>query len=151
IGARPHVPLASSALAEAARHAAAFNDDERALVVRTPSMTEGRAACAAIAAAAGSGVAFIEGEPPVGLGLWLALRDLVPAFVYELGPNDRRRLPSIAGYDGPVLALAGLEGTIDRDGVSLPSWRLTMPTTAERVELWRAGIEDDALARTLAV
>jgi hypothetical protein len=150
IGARPHVPLAASALATAATHAAAFSSDERVLILRTPSIAEGRAACAAVAAATGADIAFVDGEPPIGLGLWLALRGLVPAFVYELGPNERRRLPSIPGYDGPMLALAGIEGTIDRDGVACPSWRLTVPSPAERTALWRASLDDDALAQTLA-
>ncbi|MFO7179392.1 MAG: ATP-binding protein [Pseudomonadota bacterium] len=145
----PRVPLAASTLADARRQAAAFTDDERALVVRTPSLAEGRAACAAIAEALGRTAAFIGTEPALGLGVWLALCGMVPVFVYELGPNERRRLPPLPGYRGPVLALAGLEGTIDADGVAIPSWRLRVPSANERTDLWRLGLCDPELASAL--
>ncbi|WP_437277747.1 ATP-binding protein [Sorangium sp. So ce375] len=150
VGARPAVPLARSTVAEAARQAAAFGDDQQALTVRTPSMAEGRAVCAAVAAALGAEAGFVEGEPAAGLGPWMALRNLVPVFVYELGPSERRRLPELPGYHGPVLALAGLEGTIDRDGITIPSWRLTVPTRDERSRLWQESLGDEALAAALA-
>jgi ATPase family protein associated with various cellular activities (AAA) len=150
VGVAHDVPLAASTLQLAAQHAAAFTDEERALIVRTPSSVEGRAVCAAIAAAASGDAAFVDGDPAPGLGIWLALRGLVPVFVYELAPSERRRLPALSGYSGPLLVLAGLEGTIDRDGVAIPSWRLTVPARDERTQLWTAGLGDAALARELA-
>jgi len=146
----PAVALPTSVLAQAAAHASAFSADERALVVRTPSPAEGRAACAVMAAAIGGQAAFVEGDPAAGLGLWLTMRGLVPVFVYDLGPSERRRLPGLPGYDGPVLALVGLEGSIDRDGIAVPAWRLGVPTAAERVALWRHALDDEALANQLA-
>jgi hypothetical protein len=143
------VALPASVLEQAAAHAAAFGPDTSALVVRSPSLAEGRAVCATIAAAFGGQAAFFEGDPTVGLGLWLTLRGLVPVFVYELGPSDRRRLPSLAGYGGPVLALAGTEGAIDREGIAVPSWRVDVPSHGERVALWRQGLRDDLLAAEL--
>jgi hypothetical protein len=149
LGAGVTIALPASMHELAARHAAAFGAAERSLVVRTPSLAEGRAVCAAIATAADAEPAFIEGEPPPGLGLWLALRALVPVFVYQLGPNDKRRLPPLPGYHGPILALAGAEGSIDRDGVAVPSWRLGVPARAERTALWQATLDDGALAAQL--
>ncbi|WP_437316203.1 ATP-binding protein [Sorangium sp. So ce385] len=149
VGARPAVALPASTLAEAARHAAAFTADEPALVVRTPSVAEGRAACAAVAAALGYDAAFIEGEPPAGLGVALSLRGLVPVFARDSGPSERHRLPALPGYFGPLLVLAGLEGSFDRDSVAIPSWRLTVPSADERAALWRAALDDAALADAL--
>jgi hypothetical protein len=145
----PAIALPPSTLAAAARHAAGFTSDQRTLIVRTPSIPEGRAACAAIASALGAQLAFVHGDPVPGLGLWLALRGLVPVLNYDLGPSERRRLPALPGYDGPVLALAGIEGTIDHDGIAAPSWQLKVPDATERAALWQASIGSSELAVNL--
>jgi hypothetical protein len=150
IGTSTAVPLGAATRAQAAHHASALlHAQGAALLVRASSLAEGRAACAAIAEALGAGAAFIEGEVPVGLGVWLSLRGFVPIFAYDLGPSDRRRLPALPGYVGPVLALAGLDGAVDQNGVTIPSFRLRVPEHEERVALWRLGVSDPALAEKL--
>jgi hypothetical protein len=145
------VPLPPSLLEAAARHAAAFSAQERTLLIRTPSPTEGRAACAAVAAALDGQVVFVEGDPAAGLGLWLTLCGHVPVFAYDLGPNDRRRLPALPGYLGPVLVLAGPDGAVEHEGLAVPDWRLVVPTRDERQVLWQTGLQDPALAEALAI
>jgi hypothetical protein len=146
----PDVALAPSIAAAAAAHAAAFGEDAQALVVRTASAAEGRAACRAIAAARGARAVFLEARAIGGFGPWLALRQLVPVFVCELGPGDRQRLVAPIGYAGPVLVLTGHEGAVDVDGAAAPSWRVPVPGAAERVGLWQAALDDDALAARVA-
>jgi hypothetical protein len=152
MGDLPAVPLAASALADAARYARALAAAPReALVIRTGSPAEGRAAAYAVAAAAGRRAAFIETDPAAGLGPWLTARGLMPVFCLDLGPGERRALPAIGGYGGPVLALCGPDGAVEHAGGAAPAWLLTVPPRAEREALWTSALGNpDAAARLAA-
>jgi hypothetical protein len=158
----PEVPLPPSISAEARKQAAGLSaGSQRVLVLRTGSVAEGRSAAGAIAAALGRGVLFVNiekvGSPSVsptvslsGLGPWLLLRRLIPVFYYELGPGERRVLPSLPHYAGPELALCGPDGSLEFNGETAPSWRLCVPPKEERRRLWNLALRDPKLADDLA-
>src|SRR5688572_1930645 len=101
-----HVPLPESLRAAATRHAQALASGAgRALALRTGSPAEGRSVARAIAEGLDARPAYIETDKVNGFGPWLRLRRLVPVFCVELAPGERRKLPSLAGYDGPVLVV----------------------------------------------
>jgi hypothetical protein len=142
--------LPPSVLETAARQAAGLMDGgARVLVVRSGQQSEARAVAARVVGALGARAAFITGEPPRGLGPWLWLRGLVPVLPMALAPGERRRLPSIAGHHGPVLVVCGLDGSIEAPG-AVAQWRVPIPSSAERVTLWRMALGEDAGAERLA-
>lgn len=83
---------------------------------------------------------FIDGDKLTGLGPLLTLRGLLPIFVFELGPGERRVLPELPGYSGPTISLGGIEGAIESARGSLPVWVLPVPDSAEREVLWRRAL-----------
>jgi hypothetical protein len=150
MGRHAPVPLPPSLQSEVARRALAL-DRERALVLRSGSPAEARAVACAIAAELGLAAAFLEGDvPPAGLTVWLYLRGLLPVFCFELGPSDRKVLPEPALYDGPVLAIAGPDGSVEASGAAAASWSLPVPPAAERESLWRDALANPELAADLA-
>jgi hypothetical protein len=147
----PEVPLPPSILAEAERHAVGLGSaPRRSLVLRTGMPAEGRAAAAAIAAALGLRPLFLETDKTAGFGPWCLLRRLLPVFCVDPGPGERKVLSSLDGYEGPVLALAGPDGSVEVTGSHPLSWTLPVPPPEERRELWRAALGDDDLAAELA-
>jgi ATPase family associated with various cellular activities (AAA) len=147
----PRVPLPPSVADEAARHARALSAAPRqALVLRASTAPEGRWAAAAVAAAAGRRPLFIEGEQTAALGPWLVARDLLPVFCWELGPGERKVIPPMAGWRGPVLALTGTEGSVEQAAGAVPAWTLAVPARAEREALWADALGEPALAAELA-
>jgi hypothetical protein len=146
----PDIALPDSVVIEAERQAKGLSVASGALVIRSGSTLEARAVACAVAAALRRRAAFIETDRLDALGPWLLLRGLVPVMCMELAPGEHRRLGPIVGYDGPVLAVCGPEGTIEFRGETAPSWRLAMPTACERLSLWRTALGDEDLARYLA-
>lgn len=145
------VPLPPSVHAEAARHADALDGTvRRVLVLRTPSTSEGRAVAHAIADGLRRRPLFIEGEHATGLAPLLILRGLVPVFEFELAPGDRKKLPEIPFHRGAVLALTGIDGTVDAAGAPTSHWTLPVPSADERRQLWTTALDDPTLARQLA-
>jgi hypothetical protein len=150
-GAGP-VPLPASIQAKAKHHAAALDAEQhRALILRSGSPTEGRSVAAEIAAAMKRRPLFINAEKPAaGLGPWLLLRDLLPIFCLHLGPGERRALPDLPGYGGPVLAVCGPDGAIETAQGAAASWIIPVPSREERAALWRDTVRDPPLAERLA-
>lgn len=146
LGAFPAVRLPPSMLADARSQAQALQQGERHLVLRTGSPSEGRSVACAIAESLQRRAVFLAEEASPGLGPWLSLRGLLPVFCLELDPGDRKQLPTIPFYDGPVLALAGAEGAILVAGAGANTWTLGVPPRAEREQLWRAALADDPAA-----
>jgi hypothetical protein len=128
-------PPAPSTEAAARAHGATLT---RGLVVRSGHPREARSACAAVARGIGRRAAFIDGDPPAGLGPWLALHEALPVIAAELGPGERRSLPRLPGHAGPVLVATGLDGAWDLAGAGLDDWTLPLPDAAERRQLWVA-------------
>ena len=146
-----HVNLPPSVIAEAERHARGLSiGRQRGLILRSHSAAEGRSAATAIAAAMGLRPLFIETDKLAGIGPLILLRGLLPIFCFDLGPGERRTLPTLPGYAGPCLALCGIEGGIHQVGGALLSWNLPVPTQEERRNLWAAALGDGELADRLA-
>jgi hypothetical protein len=151
IGAEHAVPLPASLVNLAENHARALHGtSQRILVLRTGFSEEGRAVADLIARTVGCRALFIETEKWSGLGPWLIMRRLVPVFCFELGPGDRKVLPSIPAYRGPVLALCGPDGSVESVGSTALNWTLPVPPVSEREDLWQIAIGDRRLAARLA-
>lgn len=142
--------LAASIRDQATRHGQILaGAPGRVLVVRSGHPLEARAACAAIAHAAGRRAVFLEAEPPAGLGPWLLLHDALPVLCAELAPGERRELPPLPGHAGPMLVASGVEGAWERAGEMLPAWRVPVPVAEERAGLWQTQNFDPDTARQL--
>lgn len=147
------VHLPESARTEALRQAGALQAmPESGLLLRSGSFAEARAVADELAQVLHKVAAFIETDKLAGVGPWLRLRNLLPVFVCDLAPSERRVLAPLPGYDGPLLALAGLEGGVESSQGPLPSWILSVPAADERAHLWKHALGDGAadLAEDLA-
>jgi hypothetical protein len=141
IGIEDAVPLPEAVLALARQHASALQAEaHRALAVRTGSPAEGRSVALAIAQALHRRPVFIETDKVAGFGPWLLLRRLVPVFCQELAPGERRRLPDLPGYDGPMLIVCGPDGSIEVAQGVAASWSLPVPSQAGRRSLWQVAL-----------
>lgn len=152
------IPLPLSILMDAEKHAKVLvRGLHRSLVLRSGSPAEARAAAAEIAKLLDRQAAFIEtgkdGRPVAmvpGLGPWLILCRRVPVFSFELGPGERKPLPTLPRYRGPQLATCGPEGTLESRGETIPGWTLPVPPKAEREQLWETSVGSGSLATKLA-
>lgn len=156
------IPLPSSFVGEAGRQATGLRAGvQRMLVLRSPSVYESRSVAGEIASTLGRRPLFIDADkmtaqgskasPPVcGLGPWLRLRELLPVFCYELGPGEKRLLPGIPHYSGPMLVVCGEDGNVEASGETPLSWKLGVPSPAERQQLWQGALHDRQLAAQLA-
>jgi hypothetical protein len=143
------LPMLSPGLREAAAARARALAPGGALVVRSGHPREARAVALEIAAAQGARAAFLEGEPPTGFAPWLMLTGCLPVLCAEIAPGERRRLPDLTGWNGPWLIAAGPDGSFERDGETLPSWRVPVPCAEERIGLWHAATGEQDLAEML--
>ncbi|RMH34832.1 MAG: ATP-binding protein [Nitrospirae bacterium] len=145
--------LPPSILEQARTHAAALRErPHRILVIRSGSLEEGRAVASAIARALNLRSAVLEAETTTSLTPWLLLHGLLPVWRLTLGPAERKTLPELPHYHGPVLAICGPEGSIEARDASVINWSVPVPTRTERVDLWTATLESPIdVARTLAI
>lgn len=145
VGVDARVNLPPSVAAAAARHAHALAGMDGALLtIRTRSAGEGRSVAALLAQEMGLRPAFFVAEPPPGAGVWLLLRGLLPVFVCDLGPGERKAIHPIPGYGGPLLAVCGPEGAVEAEGRAALNWTIPAPSAAERQRLWLAALGDGA-------
>jgi hypothetical protein len=145
----PDAPALPQSMREAAASRARALASSGALIVRSGHPREARAVAGEIAAAQNARAAFFEGDPPVGFAPWLMLTGCVPVLCAEIAPGERRRLPELPGWRGPWLIAAGPDGSFERDGEPLPTWRVPVPAAEERVALWRAATGETELAKML--
>lgn len=151
VAAQAEVKLPGSMSEEVSRRAGMLRaSPQNLLVLRSGSRLEGRSVAAAIAASLGSRAVFIDTNNVRGLVPWLVLRGLLPVFLCDLGPGERRVLPGLAGYDGPVLALGGPEGSVETEYGVATNWTIPVPDADERRLLWRESLPDTELADRLA-
>jgi hypothetical protein len=153
IGLEEAVPLPEAVRTQAQQHAAALRAEaHRALTLRTGSQAEGRSVALAIAQALKKRPVFIETDKVAGFGPWLLLRRLLPVFCQELAPGERRRLPGLPGYDGPILVVCGPDGSIELPLGAAASWILPVPSQSGRRALWQIalGAHSNGETQTLA-
>ncbi len=116
------------------------------LLIRSDCDLEARTAANELAEGLEQTAAFIETDRITGLGVWLTLRRLLPVFPCELAPGERRRLAPLPGYTGPLIALAGTDGSVEFERSSPVVWTLGIPGAAERTQLWRESLQSDPTA-----
>ena len=147
------IALPPSLLTEAKRHATSLQP-EQVLLIRTGSDQEARSIAQAIAQARQQRPLFLETETEPnavpGLGIWLQLRKLLPVFCLDLGPGDRKPLPPIAFYHGPVLVLCGPDGSVDTHGSTVLNWTIPIPTAPERQQLWQQALGNHESTESLS-
>jgi len=117
------------------------------LAVRSGHPREAQDAAALVAAELGLQPVFIDGDPPRGLAPWLWLHRAVPVLCAELAPGESRRLPELPGHRGPLLLACGLDGSFERAGDPVGSWRVPLPLPEERAALWRQHLDADEAER----
>jgi len=147
------VPLGESAETRAREFARRIHSSESAgpaLVIRCGDALEARAAAALICSNAGAEAIGVHTEQLMGMAPWLVLNGLIPVFAQWLVPGERKSVPVIPGFSGPLILLSGPEGEFESDDRSILDWRLEIPSAAERKELWTAAIGDADLADRLA-
>jgi hypothetical protein len=147
---RGEITLPSSVLARAGEHARALAEPGRTLVIRSGDEAEARAAARAVARRLSRAPLFVHATNVPGLVPWLYLAELVPVLTRSPSPGERQELPSLPGYTGPVLAVAGPDGALESPRGSALTWRLPVPPREERESLWLSALEDSELASTLS-
>ncbi len=156
------IPLPPSFLVEAKRQATGLRAGvQRVLVLRSASVCETRSVAAEIASTLKCRPLFIDADkiaapsakpmlPLAGLGPWMLLRQLLPVFCHDLGPGEKRLLPEIPYYRGPILVICGEEGTVETSGETPLNWKLGVPSSEERQQLWQGVLTNPQLAAQLA-
>ncbi len=143
--------LPASTLEQAERHARALEATAfGGLCIRGNADAETRAVASMIAHAMGKRPIFIEGERPPVLTPIVMLRNLLPVFCLELGPGERKALPLLPLYSGPIIVCCGMEGQVEYAQGRMLSWPLTVPSVEERIVLWKHVLSDDPLCEKLA-
>ena len=149
----PHPELPSSIARKAELQAQSLGHGSHdTLVIRAASVRDCKRAACHIAGVLSRTALFIE-EPDkafAGLGAVCEQKHLLPVLSYECGPGDQVKLPDIIGYSGPVLVLAGDEGTFETRRGQVISWRIPFPTHEERKHLWDVHLGNTALSERLA-
>jgi hypothetical protein len=121
-----------------------------ALVLRSGDSAELRSAAERVAEACDLRAVRIGGEETFGLAPWLLLNGLLPVFSEWLAPGERKPLPSIPAYVGPIIVLTGPDGEFTSDQRAVLDHALPIPPVSERIALWSAHTADEATARRLA-
>ena len=117
------------------------------LVLRSGDPREARQAAAAVAAELGQRAIGLNLPAPAGLGPWLGLVKSLPVVRAELAPGETLRLAPLAGWQGPRLVAAGIDGQVQADGDPVVEWTVPLPLPAERIALWSVHLPHDAAQR----
>ena len=122
------------------------------LVLRCASVQEASITADTIANFTNRRPLFINDEVKAlpALGPICLDRDLIPVFSFICGPGEQIRLPEIKGYNGPVMVIAGHEGSFESIYGTVTSWKIPRPNLKERVDLWQSHLENEELARQMA-
>jgi hypothetical protein len=149
MGSVPATPLPGSIVRQAEAEALGLVND--VLVLRTGSVSEGRSVACMVAGLLDRRAVFIQdGTIAPGFAAWLMVCRLLPVFCFELGPGERKAVPGLPSYIGPILALCGPEGMIETNGETPRSWTIPVPTVEERRALWQHALGVDTVAEDLA-
>lgn len=118
--------------------------DARALIIRGPQRNGRRTLAGSIARALGRAVLEIEGvgfkpddERWKLVGPLSTMMQALPLVVLDLSPGETADLPSLGGYDGPVIIVLGKQGGVRGPCVeSAITLTLEMPDAAGRRQHW---------------
>jgi len=123
----------------------------RPLLIRGPRSSGRRTAAAAVAKALGRGLLELR-DPVAGArlaGPLAALLHALPLFTLDPAPGETVDLPRLAGYDGPLAAVAGRRGGVRAErAVTI---RLDLPDPSLRAAHWAAALDDFELGSDLGV
>jgi len=148
------VPLGKTSDARAvalARRLQAAQQIAPALVIRCGDGLEARAAAAKVCSHCDARAILVQTSETSGMAPWLFLNGLIPVFAHWLAPGERKAVPVIPGYEGPIILLTGPEGEFESDERAILDWKLETPSASERVELWKEAIGNQPLANRLAL
>ena len=129
--------------ARAVEHASALLFS-RPVVVRGARSSGRRTIAAALARRSGRGVLEVL-DPAAGArlaGPLATLLDAVPLVVLDPAPGETAQLPQLAGYDGPLVAVAGQRGGIRTE--SAVTIHVGTPGPHLRAAHWARALGDDA-------
>ncbi len=108
------------------------------LVLRSMDADEGRAVAAAIARGLMRKPLWLGANRiDAALGVWCELSCHLPVLAVDAGPGESVRLPTLTGYSGPLLVVAGPEGKFEREAAGIESWCIPRAQSEERCQLWR--------------
>jgi hypothetical protein len=147
------VPLGKTSDARATAFATrllATDGASPALIIRSGDALEARAAADRVCSHCAARAVLIHTDQWTGMAPWLILNGLIPVFAQWLVPGERRIVPGIPGFFGPVIVLTGPEGEFESEDRGVLDWRLETPSASERSELWTAAVGDPTLAGRLA-
>jgi len=74
---------------------------------------------------------FIQSDQLAGMAPWMFLNGLVPVFNQWLGPGERKSVPVIPSFPGPLILLTGPDGEFECDTREIIEWRLEIPNAQE--------------------
>lgn len=147
------VPLGQAAEARAAALGERLKAGGRVppvLLIRSGDSPEARAAAALVCSAGGKRPVLIETDQIAGMAPWLFLNAFVPVFAQWLAPGERKSLPTISGFSGPMILLTGPDGDFESDDRITIDWRVDVPAPDEREELWNSPLQNRELAQRMA-
>ncbi|HXO17177.1 MAG TPA: AAA family ATPase [Candidatus Dormibacteraeota bacterium] len=147
------VPLGQTAERRAAAlggRLAATAEGAPVVIIRGGDSVEARVAAASVCAGAGRHPVLVSTDQLGGMAPWLFLRGLVPVFSQWLAPGERKSLPAVPNFTGPLIVLTGPDGDFESDGRVLIEWRLEVPRPAEREILWSTRLGSSDLAHRVA-
>lgn len=120
------------------------------LVIRSGDPLEARAAAEKVCSSFETQAVLVNIDHAAGIAPWLFLNRFVPVFTRWLAPGERISAPAIPAFAGPTIVLTGPDGDFEPESRPLLEWRLTIPPSEERIELWSAAIGEGNLPRRLA-
>ena len=121
-----------------------------ALIIRCGDTLEARSAAARVCIRCSARAVLIHADQVGGMAPWLYVNGLVPVLAQWLTPGERKPVPVIPGFAGPLIILTGPEGEFECDDRMILDWRLETPSIDERNQLWHEALGDPALAKRLA-
>jgi hypothetical protein len=111
------------------------------LVLRSAALDEARSVAVRIAAQLDREPFFSDLKTPLpGFGAWLEIRERIPVFLLDPAPGETQWVPAIPHYEGPVMAIAGVDGGVGAPWTETVQWSLPMPDPEEREALWRLAL-----------
>lgn len=142
-------PLPPQVTARCVREARWLGEERRCLVLRGASRREGQAV--AVALACEMGLLPVEAIPAAIADqvAWLTAARALPCVPLDLGPGEIAGPFPWQAFPGPVVVLAGSDGSVD-SGRLQREWSIPLPDEAERSALWQAGGLDSSSAELAA-